>query len=322
MVNIVVAEPGSRVGFRGGVLTVWRGRETIYQVGVNEVDALVVATRGVSLSGDILWQLASHGIPVYLVSSRGEALAVVEPVDVNKTAETMIAQASWRISEARRLEAARWFIDAKVKARQWLLRRLAASRRMPELRDTAYILEGTLARIRVAGSLRELLEEEARAGRTYWSTLAGLIPGDLGFPGRQPRAGDPVNRSLDYLYALVRSRCHTALKIAGLNPYMGFMHVEKSGRPSLTLDYMESYRWAAERALLSLLATGFRPTIFMDKLDRDTRRMLYTRMEEEMSRSVPGSRATLAKAIQGDAWRLASALRSDGVFTPTIPRQG
>ncbi len=319
MVDIIIAEPGSRLGYSKGLLVVRRDGETRYAVGINEVDSLLISTRGVSVSGTLIWHLASHGIPVYIVSSSGEPLAVVSPVDANKTADNMIAQAMWRIDPGKRVTAAKWFITAKIKARIWLLRRLASSRNRQDLRDEAYRLEHYMDRVRHSQDLREVLEEEARAGRLYWRLLAGLIPGDLGFSGRHPRGPDPVNRSLDYMYSILRSICHYSLIIAGFNPYIGFMHMEKSGRPSLTLDFMEPYRWAVEHAMLKLLSSRFRPEAYEGRLTVESRRMLYKALMGAMEAVVPGHKRSLRSSIRMDAWMLASALRREGEYLPTIP---
>ncbi len=319
--DIVIVEPGHVLGYTKGLLVVRKNGSTIYSISVNEVDSVVIATKGVSLSGTLLWRLAAHGIPVYIVSSKGEALALLMPVDANKTSSTQIAQAEWRIDPEKRLKAAKWFITAKLRSRIWLLRRLAASRRDQSLRDESYQLELYVHRALQASDPRELMDAEARAGRIYWNALKNLIPIELGFPGREPRRSDPVNRSLDYMYSLLRVRCHLALQLAGFNPYMGFMHVDKSGRPSLTLDYMESYRWVVEKVLLNLIASGLRPELYLDKLSKDTRKALYRALRDAFNSPVPGSRVPLGKAILRDAWSLSKAIREDSIFQPTLPRQ-
>jgi CRISPR-associated protein Cas1 len=59
---------------------------------------------------------------------------------------------------------------------------------------------------------------------------------------------------LSFLYALVRHDCIAALTAAGLDPFVGFLHVDRPGRPALALDMMEEFRpWLADRLALTLI---------------------------------------------------------------------
>ncbi|HEY5742600.1 MAG TPA: type I-C CRISPR-associated endonuclease Cas1c [Terrimicrobiaceae bacterium] len=69
---------------------------------------------------------------------------------------------------------------------------------------------------------------------------------------RPPR--DRINCLLSFLYALVRHDCVSALTAAGLDPFVGFLHVDRPNRPSLALDLMEEFRpWLADRLAITLI---------------------------------------------------------------------
>lgn len=69
---------------------------------------------------------------------------------------------------------------------------------------------------------------------------------------RPPR--DRVNCLLSFLYALLRHDCIAALTTAGLDPFVGFLHVDRPNRPSLALDLMEEFRpWLADRLAITLI---------------------------------------------------------------------
>jgi CRISPR-associated protein Cas1 len=69
---------------------------------------------------------------------------------------------------------------------------------------------------------------------------------------RPPR--DRINCLLSFLYALVRHDCIAALTAAGLDPFVGFLHVDRPNRPSLALDLMEEFRpWLADRLAITLI---------------------------------------------------------------------
>ena len=69
---------------------------------------------------------------------------------------------------------------------------------------------------------------------------------------RPPR--DRINCLLSFIYALVRHDCLTALTTAGLDPYVGWLHATRPGRPACALDLMEEFRpCLAERLALTLI---------------------------------------------------------------------
>nr|WP_309242686.1 CRISPR-associated endonuclease Cas1 [Limnofasciculus baicalensis] len=53
---------------------------------------------------------------------------------------------------------------------------------------------------------------------------------------------DPVNSLLSLGYSLLRHDIQSAVNIVGFDPYLGYLHVEHYGRPSLALDLMEEFR--------------------------------------------------------------------------------
>lgn len=65
---------------------------------------------------------------------------------------------------------------------------------------------------------------------------------------------DAINCLLSYLYALLRHDCIAALTCTGLDPFVGYLHVERPNRPALALDLMEEFRpWLADRLAITLI---------------------------------------------------------------------
>ena len=69
---------------------------------------------------------------------------------------------------------------------------------------------------------------------------------------RPPR--DPVNALLSLGYTLLGEAVATALEVVGLDPYEGFYHADKYGRPALALDLLEEFRGpVADSVVLTLI---------------------------------------------------------------------
>jgi len=96
--------------------------------------------------------------------------------------------------------------------------------------------------------------------------------------------------------------------LAGLDPYAGFLHVDRSGKPVLAFDFVEMFRFAADLSLLYLLKKGWRPRIQGGLLDY------------ESCRKIVEAPITLRQAMKKAALALASYLRGDGVFEGFVYR--
>lgn len=94
---------------------------------------------------------------------------------------------------------------------------------------------------------------EGSAGRQYFDALSQCMPDDFAFKGRSFRpAKDEFNAMLNYGYGILYSRTERALMLAGIDPYIGFMHRDDYNSKSLVYDYIEPYRIHAERFIFRL----------------------------------------------------------------------
>jgi CRISPR-associated protein Cas1 len=115
-------------------------------------------------------------------------------------------------------------------------------------------------RVERVESAEQLLGVEGTAARVYFANFAGMLkPGDtpldpgnaLGLPprfafdfrGRNRRPPrDPVNALLSLVYTLLSKDLTVTAAAVGFDPYLGFFHLPRPGRPSLALDLMEPFR--------------------------------------------------------------------------------
>lgn len=102
---------------------------------------------------------------------------------------------------------------------------------------------------------------EGDAANAYFSLFGKMITVHepaFAFHGRNRRPPrDPANCLLSFAYTLLAHECQSALETVGLDPYVGFMHADRPGRPSLALDLMEEFRgYLADRMVLSVINRG------------------------------------------------------------------
>ncbi len=168
------------------------------------------------------------------------------------------------------------------------------------------------------------MEVEAQAARHYWQSIAQVIPPEYGFRGGRDQEGkDPFNLMLNYGYGVLRYMVEKALLIHGFDPYAGFLHADRSGKPSLTLDVMEPLRPVIDKALVF---AGVRVDVVNGFLSYESRAsIIKTIMEEFQGRVYLGARpASPAKILNNFVEELASYLRGGDTndLDPPVIRWG
>lgn len=94
---------------------------------------------------------------------------------------------------------------------------------------------------------------EGSAGRQYFEALSKCMPDTFAFNGRSFRpAQDEFNAMLNYAYGILYSRIERVLMLAGLDPFVGFMHRDDYNTKSLVFDFIEPYRIYADRFVFRL----------------------------------------------------------------------
>lgn len=167
------------------------------------------------------------------------------------------------------LAIARSIVATKVRNQRTLLKR----NHVEPPRATLDGLRRFAQRALHASSLDELLGIEGNAARLYFAALPGMIklddePARLEFDfrlrnRRPPR--DPVNAMLSFAYSLLTKDFTIACHAVGFDPFMGFFHQPRFGRPALALDLMEGFRpLVADSAVLTAINTRMvQPDDFM-----------------------------------------------------------
>jgi CRISPR-associated protein Cas1 len=129
---------------------------------------------------------------------------------------------------------------------------------VPGLEKASAFLKQTINAIPECASTDELMAFEGSAARIYFGVFNQLIlqqKDDFRFEERSRRPPlDRMNSLLSFFYSLLTNEVVSALETVGLDPYVGFLHTERPGRPSLALDLMEELRPIfADRLALSLV---------------------------------------------------------------------
>jgi CRISPR-associated protein Cas1 len=182
----------------------------------------------------------------------------------HKNVELRRRQFAAASSDDRSLQIAKRLVSVKIKNCRTLIRRNSDE---PPAR-TLDRLKELVDKVDDAASLESLLGVEGTAARIYFEAYGTLLrcakddaaPGEMtfDFDGRNRRPPrDPVNALLSLGYALLAKDLTIALQAVGFDPYLGFYHQPRYGRPALALDLMEEFRpLVVDSVVLSAVNTG------------------------------------------------------------------
>jgi CRISPR-associated protein Cas1 len=326
--QLLVSGFGLFLGKKGERVVVKKGKAVCAQVPFLRLQEVVVGSSGVSFSSDLIEDLCARGIRLALLNSTGKPVALVTSPMLTATVETRRAQLD-AYHNNRGADFCRWIVAGKLRNQEKLLRYFAKSREgeakksleaaadtFRNLRRAALLVDGeTTAAVRP-----QLMGLEGTAGRMYWKEVSKLLPNDLGFSGREHQGpNDPVNAALNYGYGILYSHVWGAVMNAGLEPFAGFLHVDRSGKPSFVLDLVEEFRQpVADRAILAWLNRGGRLSFTKGLLDAVSReavasRVLVRLISTEMHR---GKEHQIRSIIQMQARLAASAVRGLREYRP------
>ncbi|MCW5802249.1 MAG: CRISPR-associated endonuclease Cas1 [Deltaproteobacteria bacterium] len=244
---LYVQTAGSKVGRSGAELTVQTrdgDRHTVRMIDTSHV-ALFGA---VQISTQAVQDLCDRNIPVVYLSSGGWFYGITRGMD-HKNVHLRQRQFAAASSPERSLEIARRLVSVKIRNCRTLVRRNATN---PPLHTLSRLKE-LIATAEATTALDSLLGVEGTAARVYFEAFGEMIkppPSDappdamtFDFDGRNRRPPrDPVNALLSLGYALLAKDLTIALQSVGFDPYLGFYHQPRYGRPALALDIMEEFR--------------------------------------------------------------------------------
>ena len=254
-IPVYVHTQGAVVGKSGGQLEVKQKGQVLQKIRLIEISHLALFGN-VQVTAQAVQELCDRDIPICYFSYGGWFRGITNGMG-HKNVELRCRQYLGAMTPETALFISRRMVFGKIKNSRTMLRRNHREPPpsiLPELNRLA-------DRALTAPSLETLLGIEGAAARTYFSEFRGMIKNeslDFDFRGRNRRPPrDPVNAVLSFLYAmLIKQATITALTV-GFDPYLGFYHQPRYGRPALALDLVEEFRpLIADSVCLTLINNG------------------------------------------------------------------
>lgn len=264
--NVFLDDFGIFLGRKRNRFSIKKNGE-VKEIVADDVDSIVCCSSGVAFSSSALQLATENNIQVVFAKYRGWPYAVLMPASltgsVRARREQFIAY-----NDERSVILAKKFIAGKLVNQANFLKLMAKNRRQtdPKLSEKLYesgkLIDEANDRIskekgnNIDEKRQQIMNLEAEAARYYWECVRQILPVELGFTGRITRgATDPFNAMLNFGYQTVLfPEVWKAVSYAGLDFYAGYLHADRSGKPSLVLDMMEEFRQQlVDRTLIGLI---------------------------------------------------------------------
>ncbi len=258
---LYVNEPGCAIKKTGERILVAKENEIIRDIPLIHLGQVVISGN-VNLTTPAMHTLLHEGIPVVFLSAYGRYHGALTP-QVSRNSLLRCAQHKVANRPDACLDLSKAFVRGKVANMRMMLQR--RKWQSADSKDSA--LEPLLANIKAmqtmekridkATELSELLGIEGNASAAYFGAFNFMLKSEMGFDfqrrSRRPPA-DATNALLSFAYSLLTADIISAIQTVGLDPYVGFFHQLKYGKPCLALDLMEEFRpIIADSVVLTLI---------------------------------------------------------------------
>lgn len=259
MSTLYLIEPDSRLEKEHGRLLVTRHDEVLLRVPLGSVSRVVIVGRAGATTPALL-ALLEAGIPLLFVRPNGRLVGRLLPptpphLPLRRAQYARDGDADFCFRLARAV------VVGKLRNQRTLAARLA--RRTPPgpaeegaaARPTrprpvgegwgegVAALTEAITQAEACADMDALRGIEGAAARAYFTAYRAAFAPQWGFDKRTRRPPtDPVNALLSLGYTFLTQAMVSALEVVGLDPYLGYFHTERAGRPALALDLVEEFR--------------------------------------------------------------------------------
>lgn len=242
MGTLYINHDDSFIGKTDERLTVKADKKLLTDVPLLHVEGVVIFGRA-TISPAAVIELLERKIPMSFMTGTGRFLGRLEP---ELTKNIFVRRSQWEASgeTPKAIHMVQAFVRGKLKNYRGSLMRHMRDYPDNDLQRAIDDLERAIDSLLPIKAIASLRGVEGHGSAVYWRAFPKLIRTDgFTFKTRNRRPPlDPVNAMLSFGYSLLRHDVQGALNIVGFDPYLGYLHTERYGRPSLALDLMEEFR--------------------------------------------------------------------------------
>ncbi|MBE0429346.1 MAG: CRISPR-associated endonuclease Cas1 [Thermoleophilia bacterium] len=285
--QLIINTYGAYLRRRGELFQV-KVDDAVSEVSARKVRSILIATAA-SMSTDAVQLAIENNIDIIFLDKYGNPYGRVWHSKMGSTAQIRRKQLE-AAEQQLGLNIALGWVRKKFDNQVDLLERMRKrrTRLSSELTDGITQLKRLRQQLEgLKGSLDErrnsILGIEGNVGRVYWNTVRLLLPEKYRFSGRSRNpAKDEFNCLLNYAYGVLYGTVERGCILAGLDPFIGFIHTDNYNKKSLVFDLIEVYRVWADESVISLFAS------------RKVKQNMFDRLENGMTLNQEGKAVLMA----------------------------
>jgi CRISPR-associated protein Cas1 len=255
--------------------------------------AQVVVSGDITLTTPALHALLERGIDVSFLSFYGHFRGKLQP-PVSRNGTIRKAQFRVHADPQQALQVAQACVRGKLANMRTMLLRAKRQIQSDEITVAAQDIQKMILLVEHTATVGALLGVEGNGSAAYFRVFGKMLRGTFSFTHRRRRPPtDPVNAMLSLGYTLLGHQVASAIQVVGLDPYTGFLHQIRHGRPSLALDMMEEFRpLIVDSVVLNicnhrLLTTNdFQEELGVVYLKPEARKKFYSKFEERLQEEI------------------------------------
>ena len=319
--QLVINSRGSYLRKKNNCFLV-KNEDKVFEVSVKKIDSILITTSAY-LSTDAVKFAVDNNIDIIFLDYSGNPYGRVWHSKLGST--TLIRRKQLESSTGEKgLNLAKEWIICKIENNVDFLRSLANSRPNKENVINEYItsLEKKIYMLqKMKGSLEEkrnsIMAIEGMAGKEYFEALSYIIPERFKFKGRSRNpAKDEFNCLLNYGYGVLYSMVEKGCILAGLDPYLGFIHTDNYNKKSLVFDLIEMFRILVDKTVFYLFSKRKVKKEYFDQiknglsLNQEGKAVLISALNETLEKKVRyrGRNIKNRNIIQFECHRIANNL--------------
>ncbi|MFZ0924903.1 MAG: CRISPR-associated endonuclease Cas1 [Halobacteriota archaeon] len=323
--QLVLNTRGAFLKKKGDGFVIKNGEKS-YEVAARKVESILITTSA-TITTDAIKCAMENNIDVVFLDHFGDPFGRVWHCKLGST--TLIRRRQLETSmKPRGLRMARGWALTKIENQARYLKELKKNHppiqsdlhkyieQLEQLSEKMASVGGTIDKNR--GKIMGL---EGSASRLYFGALARVLPEKWTFHGRsRDPAADGFNCMLNYGYGVLYSMVEKGIIVAGLDPYIGFIHVDNYNKKSFVFDLIELYRTYVDQTVVPLFTRKMVKEDMFDTvpggftLNADGKTLLLQLLNDAFERSINhrGRNVKIRNIIQLDCHRIANDLLLPG----------
>jgi len=300
--KIFLDDCGSFLGRGKGCLIVRdrKGKVEEYPLFENEIGEVHIRI-GNSVSSGALATCAFWGIDLLILTQRGNPVAYLKSLDYDSHVKTRICQYE-AMKNGKGIEIAKKIVLSRIEGQNQIPRKYGLRQHdLVKARETISKIESD----KLSVVRKRLMSIEGFHTERYFRQIFQLLPKSIMIQKRRTfKAYDGINNTFNLAYTILKWKVLRAIIKAKLEPYLGFLHSEQFGKPSLVCDLMEMYRYLIDN--------------FLIQYSKTLRKKDFSMKKEDFSRKRKGQREYLKKSLAKEFMNKLNSFFESKVEIPRI----